>query len=127
MTLVRDAVMLLSRKQKVNTRSSTETELVVVDDTIGSVLWSLYFMQSQGLDMKCARIYQDNNSAILLEMNGRQSSTKRTKHIKTKYFFVKDTRSIKVKSKSEKGIKRTCGATPTPSQSRVVGSGRIKP
>ena len=40
--------------------------------------------------MKCARIYQDNNSAILLEVNGRQSSTKRTKHIKTKYFFVKD-------------------------------------
>ena len=47
-------------------------------------------MQAQGLDMKCARIYQDNNSAILLEVNGRQSSTKRTKHIKTKYFFVKD-------------------------------------
>ena len=90
MTLGRGAVMLLSRKQKVNTRSSTETELVGVDDAIGSVLWSLYFMQAQGLDMRCARIYQDNNSAILLEVNGRQSSTKRTKHIKTKYFFVKD-------------------------------------
>jgi len=90
MTLGRGAVMLLCRKQKVNTRSSTETELVGVDDAIGSVLWSLYFMQAQGLDVKCARIYQDNNSAILLEVNGRQSSTKRTKHIKTKFFFVKD-------------------------------------
>jgi hypothetical protein len=39
--------------------------------------------------VKCARIYQDNNSAILLEVNGRQLSTKRTKHIKTKFFFVK--------------------------------------
>ena len=40
--------------------------------------------------MKCARIHQDNNSAILLEVNGRMSSTKRTKHIKNKFFFVKD-------------------------------------
>ena len=47
-------------------------------------------MQVQGLDVKCARIYQDNNSAILLEVNGRHSSNKRTKHIKTKFFFVKD-------------------------------------
>ena len=33
---------------------------------------------------------QDNNSAILLEVNGRMSSSKRTKHIKSKYFFIKD-------------------------------------
>ena len=32
MTFGRGAVMLLCRKQKVNTRSSTETELVGVDD-----------------------------------------------------------------------------------------------
>ena len=61
-----------------------------MDDAIGSILWSLYFMQVQGLDVKCARIYQDNNSAILLGVNGRQSSTKRTKHTKTKFVFVKD-------------------------------------
>ena len=42
------------------------------------------------LNVTCARIYQDNNSAILLEVNGRASSTKRTKHIKTKFFYVKD-------------------------------------
>ena len=35
-------------------------------------------------------LYQDNMSAILLETNGKASSTKRTKHIKVKYFFVKD-------------------------------------
>ena len=33
---------------------------------------------------------QDNKSAILLERNGRSSSTKRTKHIQIRYFFVKD-------------------------------------
>ncbi len=69
-----------------NMRSSTESEIVGVDDAIGSVLWSMYFMQEEGINVTCVRIYQDNNSAILLEVNGRASSTKRTKHIKTKFF-----------------------------------------
>jgi hypothetical protein len=90
MTFGRGAVMLLCRKHKYNTRSSTESEIVGMDDAMPSVLWSLYFMQAQGLDMKCARIHQDNNSAILLEVNGRMSSTRRTKHIKNKFFYVKD-------------------------------------
>jgi hypothetical protein len=34
--------------------------------------------------------YQDNMSAILLETNGRASSSKRTKLIKVKYFLIKD-------------------------------------
>ena len=33
---------------------------------------------------------QDNMSAILLKTNRRASSSKRTKHIKVKYYFVKD-------------------------------------
>ena len=40
--------------------------------------------------MKSAKIYQDNKSTILLENNGNFSSSKRTKHIKHKYFFVTD-------------------------------------
>ena len=40
--------------------------------------------------MTHALIYQDNKSAILLEVNGKMSSSKRTKHIKAKYFFVTD-------------------------------------
>ena len=34
-------------------------------------------------------IYQDNKSAILLETNGRWSSSGRTKHVKARYFYVK--------------------------------------
>ena len=40
--------------------------------------------------MTHALIYQDNKSAILLEVNGKMSSSKRTKHIRIKYFFVTD-------------------------------------
>jgi hypothetical protein len=35
-------------------------------------------------------VYQDNMSALSLEKNGRVSSSKRIKHIKAKYFLIKD-------------------------------------
>ncbi len=40
--------------------------------------------------MDVSLLYQDNMSVILLETNGKVSSLKRTKHIKVKYFFIKD-------------------------------------
>ena len=45
-------------------------------------------MQAQGVDMNNIHLYQDNKSTILLENNGKMSSSKKTKHIKAKYFFV---------------------------------------
>ena len=33
-------------------------------------------------------IYQDNQSAIRLEKNGKQSSSKRTRHINIRYYFI---------------------------------------
>ena len=35
--------------------------------------------------------YQDNQSAILLEKNGRNSCGDRSRHINIRYFFIKDT------------------------------------
>jgi hypothetical protein len=90
MTMDRGAILSYSWKQKLNTKSSTETELIGVDDAISNILWSLYFLQEQGCGTTHAVIYQDNKSMILLETNGRMSSGKRTKHIKAKYFFVAD-------------------------------------
>lgn len=55
-----------------------------------SALWSLYFVQAQGHNTKNARIYQDNKSVILLERNDRMPSSRCTRHIKSKYFFVTD-------------------------------------
>jgi len=82
--------MSYSWKQKVMTKSSTEAELVGVDDTLGYILWARYFMEEQGYDMDPSLLYQDNMSAILLETNGKASSSKRTKHIKVKYFYIKE-------------------------------------
>ncbi len=82
--------MSYSWKQKNNTKSSTKAELVGVDDSLGYIRWARYFMMEQGFEMEASLNYQDNMSAMLLEMNGKVSSSKRTKHIKVKYFFIKD-------------------------------------
>ena len=69
-----------SWKQKINMKSSTEAELVGVDDTLGYILWAGYFMIEQGYDMDRSLFYQDNMGAILLEINGKASSSKKSKH-----------------------------------------------
>ena len=79
-----------STKQKLNTRSSTESELVGVDDLMPSILWTRHFLEAQGYGVRENIVFQDNRSAILLEKNGRASSSKRTKHINVRYFFVTD-------------------------------------
>jgi hypothetical protein len=79
-----------STKQKLNTKSSTEAELVGVNDIMPQVLWTRYFLEAQGFTVDDSIINQDNQSSILLEKNGRGSSSKRTRHINIRYFFVAD-------------------------------------
>ena len=94
------SVLSISAKQKINTKSSTEAELVGVDDDMTFVMWMKHFFESQvrpinvnsplkplGSDVT---IEQDNTSAIQLERNGWKSSSKRTKHINVRYFYITD-------------------------------------
>ena len=77
-------------KHKLNTRSSTESELVAFDNLIQQILWARLFMKAQGFKVKDNILYQDNKSAMLLEQNGQSSSSKRTKHINIWYYYVAD-------------------------------------
>jgi hypothetical protein len=79
-----------AKSQKLNTKSSTEAELVGTDDVMPQVLWTLYFLEAQGYKIDDNILYQDNKSSILLETNGRGSSGKRTRHINVRYFFIAD-------------------------------------
>ena len=90
MSLGKGAPISFSRKQKLNVRSSCEGELVGVDDTLPLILWARNFIEAQGYSVEQNILFQDNKSTILLATNGRWSSSKRTKHIKSRYFFVKD-------------------------------------
>ena len=79
-----------SWKQKLVTRSSTESEVVGVYDVLPQILWTKKFLEDQGVGIKDTVLYQDNMSSILLERNGLQSSTKRTKHMDIRYFYIGD-------------------------------------
>ncbi len=78
-----------SKKQKMNTRSTTESELVGVDDAMPRMIWTHLFTQAQGFTPKVV-LHQDNRSAMLLEMHGKASSSQRTRHFNIRYFYIKD-------------------------------------
>jgi hypothetical protein len=82
LSLERVFPIVSSTKQKLNTRSSMETEIVGADDFMPAIYWTRYFMKGQGYGVKDNVFFRDNKSSILLEKNGKASSSKRTKHIK---------------------------------------------
>jgi hypothetical protein len=70
----------VSTKQKLNTRSSTESKLVCVEDMMPIIIWTHYFLLSQGYGIIENLLLHDNKSSILLEQNGKASSGKRMRH-----------------------------------------------
>ena len=86
----RGVISTKSSKQRLNTKSSTEAELVGVSDYLPHCVWFLYFLDHQGYKLSDNIILQDNQSAILMEKNGRNSCTGNSRHINVRFFFVKD-------------------------------------
>jgi len=87
-SLGRGPSMTKSVKTKIVPKSSTEAELVTLSDTMSLAAFQLNFLESLGYDVKPGILYQDNISTMRLAENGRSNSD-RTKHIKIRYFFVK--------------------------------------
>jgi hypothetical protein len=69
MTLGKGSIQNISTKQKINTRSSTESELVGFDDVVPKVLWTKLFMEAQGYDIKDNIAYRDNQSSMKIQFN----------------------------------------------------------
>ena len=78
-----------SSKQKLNSKSSTEAELIGLSESLNTVIWLRDFLISQGYDMGPAVIYQDNMSTITMIENG-SGSNERTRYINIKFFFAHD-------------------------------------
>jgi len=83
-------VFSTSTKQKVNTKSSTEAELVGASEYLPHIIWVQYFLHAQGIDIKNSMFYQDDESAIQMEKNGRASAGPRSKHIHIRHFWIID-------------------------------------
>ena len=87
-TIGKGSLHTVSCKQKMNSKSSTEAELIAVDDCMPHILRIRHYLLEQGyMAAETITILQDNQCAILLEQNGIMSSSKRTKHINIRYFF----------------------------------------
>jgi hypothetical protein len=84
------AVMSKSSKQKLNVKSSTEAELVGASDYLPYPIWAKKFLACQGYVLKENVFYQDNQSTIRFEKNGRKSCGPNSRHIDIRYFFIKD-------------------------------------
>ena len=66
MTIGKGDVMSFSRKQKINTKSSMEAELVGASNALPQMLWTLYFVEGQGYEVEKNEMMQDNVSKMKL-------------------------------------------------------------
>ena len=89
MTLGKGSIIDTSHKQKINTRSSTEAELVGADNAVIQIQWAQLFVEAQGYPCRTV-LHQDNEAAMRLELNGKRSSSKRTRHLNIRYFYITD-------------------------------------
>jgi len=86
-------IMCKFMKQKLNTKSSTEGEVIRASDYLPNMIWAKMFMEAQGHRVEKNEFMQDNQSAIKLERNGHASSGQKTRHVNIQYFFIKETGS----------------------------------
>ena len=80
-------IYVKSGKQKIVTRSSTESELVGISDSLSQILWTREYLIAAGLTIGPAIIHQDNQSTIFLAKKGK-STSERSRHVKIRHFFV---------------------------------------
>ena len=84
----RGMVNCKSSKQKLNTKSSTESEIVALSDYVPYNLCFKNFMKEQGYEIQKNVVYQENRLAMKVEINVRNSCTGNSRHIDIRYFFT---------------------------------------
>ena len=73
-------------KQKLNTISSAETEVVGVSDVLPFNIWMNNFLNAHGIDTKENILFQENQSAMKMEKNRRMLCTGNSRHISIVFF-----------------------------------------
>ena len=99
-------VLVKSVKQKINTKSSTEAELVGLSDSMSIIIWCRNFLEAQGYNMPPAQVFQDNMSTIAMIRSGKPTSD-RTRHINIRFFFINDREKngeVKIEYRSTKSM-----------------------
>jgi hypothetical protein len=91
LTLGKGPVYVSSTKQRINTKSSTESELVALSDKASMIIWTRSIVEWLLSDQTVppARVLEDNEATIRLIELGRPAS-ERTRHINIRHFFMSD-------------------------------------
>ena len=84
-----------TKKQKLVTKHSTESEIVALSDGLTEVIWARNFLETQGYHMTPFPVYQDNQPVIDLMMSDRRTH-QRTKHLSARYFHAKQLEETKI-------------------------------
>jgi hypothetical protein len=87
-TLGSGPMYVCSKKQSLVTKSSVESELVSVSDSLPQIIWIRDFLIGQGYEVGSAKVFEDNMATIAMANRG-YSDFSRTRHIPIRYFFVK--------------------------------------
>ena len=86
-TVGKAPVFYKSSKQKLNSKSSMESEMVALSDILPQAMFVSYFLEGQ-ISQQCIPTFmEDNMSAITMLKNGRAESTR---HINIRYFLLSD-------------------------------------
>jgi hypothetical protein len=84
-----------SKKQKVVSLSSYEAEFYVLAEAVKEIPFSIQVLAFLGVPVETlVTVYMDNIGAIFVSEN--PSSSSRTRHVSTRYFYVMDLQNDKV-------------------------------
>jgi hypothetical protein len=84
-----NTIFYRTTKQKIVTKSSTESEIVAVDEFLPNALWLLSLCEELEMDIpRPIIIHQDNQSGVRIMEKG-HGNFKRTKHFINKYYWIK--------------------------------------
>nr|GEX62413.1 retrovirus-related Pol polyprotein from transposon TNT 1-94 [Tanacetum cinerariifolium] len=81
-------VSWMSKKEDCTPMSSAEAEYVALSASCAQVMWMWTQLQDYGLDYNKIPLYYDSQSSIAISCNPVEHS--RTKHIHTRYHFIKE-------------------------------------
>lgn len=79
-----------SSTQKMNARSSTDTEHIGTSEYLPKNIYFSMFFEHQGYKLRTNYLCKDNSSEIKLIKNGMDSATWNSKHVAVKHFWVTD-------------------------------------
>ena len=82
-------------KQKVKSKSTTESEVVAISEYMPYKIHMINIFLGQGYALHKNDLYQDNESAIIMENNGRNSYTGNSRHISIRYFLLRTMRIMR--------------------------------